>query len=570
MKILPIITQNNVTFTPSTNIQRGKIYKNDTFIKSTPSFTGNAQKAAKEILNNSSLFKMLTAAIAAAITDTFYKLVYDSMGSENKDFQVEPAEQENIAQECVEYVARKHKKNKNPDAKATTQEDTKIITESGQNKNAETSINRGKKTENLQEMIYIDVPENTEENPEQITIDENTNQDTTTDIKEDVPYIIFPGKHGRLSKSEQMLKEIVSSMHITPEYNAKLVDICKEILKKGSKDAENVTRTENLINELNNAMGNTELIKAVIDMYLLNEKKENIFINTEGSQDSVKEKKLGVTIVGQMDLSTIQDKNKRPRITRTDSQKTEKIDNKNSTKAVNTEESEVSAIINNSDYNIPAGRVENAQDALNKTLLYFQNKYIEQKEAEALLSGKPKEYIKWAYRKYPIQYVNSYDIINEVSKVNKGPESMKYINVNRENAEQVAMAINEEPRLQNLFRFHGAVRLIDRFVDFESEYDSIEDQVHHIVDVLEKTIIAAVKDGVKLEEYDDVHTCANGTIAISKAFNMIIPTTSYDTEARKIFGSYPLKLGLYQKNPDTKNNRYAKEAVIGTIFPTGV
>jgi hypothetical protein len=156
----------------------------------------------------------------------------------------------------------------------------------------------------------------------------------------------------------------------------------------------------------------------------------------------------------------------------------------------------------------------------------------------------------------PVSYnIKKEEVIENINNQKDGP----YKNISRGNAAKVAKAINSDQRFHNMFTTHAAMRLIDRYVDFNSD-KSIESQCHNILDVIVSTLQKSFKEEVPVYLYED----KNHQIGM----NLLIPETVYDKNAVKIFGTYPLRLGFCQKQYHTKNA--PKEPLICTLYPQGI
>ena len=211
---------------------------------------------------------------------------------------------------------------------------------------------------------------------------------------------------------------------------------------------------------------------------------------------------------------------------------------------------------------VPKEADRNLTDALK----FFEDKFIAEKKQEAEAKGERPEYIKWNYQP-PVGYIRQKDtILNELDKcANSDDERSRYHNINRDNVEFVKDAINEDSRIRRLFTTHGAVKFVERFVNFNNEYVSIEDQTSHAFDVFERTLQRGLEYGITIEEHDHVYPQydKDGNLIrtdIFKGANITISPECYDKEARKLFGSYPVKLGICR-------SRKSNQTLICTVFP---
>ena len=399
-------------------------------------------------------------------------------------------------------------------------------------------------------------------------------------------FVKFPPKRGVLSNEQKVLKNTVTKISISPEYNEKLTAICQDILKKGSKDPENKTRTLNVASELEACGNDTEKLKSVIDKYEIKEKSSEEFStdgtveqdDTEGNNGTADTgvKLPGPKIIGTLDLNQVQDtRKKRPRIsqsaTNSSTVQSAKGDDGSKQTQAKANPSFVTMIPSKEvsgtyTFSLPGTVHLGTKANLSNALVHFERQYLTDKKEEAKQNGIQAEYIQWMFRR-PVGQVKEDDVVNEVSKCKTHGTRSKYNNINSMNAAEVAAAINEEPRFKEMFNFHGSTKFIERFVDFNSE-ELIGDQVHHVMDVLESTIQHAIKHGVDMEEHDDVFIYKDKNnkeiVEVHKGTNITIPTEYYTEEARKIFGSYPLKIGI------CRSGKMERQAIICTIYPKGV
>ena len=104
---------------------------------------------------------------------------------------------------------------------------------------------------------------------------------------------------------------------------------------------------------------------------------------------------------------------------------------------------------------------------------------------------------------------------------------------------------------------------MERFINYTSDVP-IQEQVSNGMNVLGKTIQKALSLGIEVIPHDMSNTNPKTDVTtINKNATIIIPPEYFDDDAKKIFGTYPLKLGLCRAG---KNNQ---KALICTIFPQG-
>jgi len=524
---------------------------NDSFVKSTPSFKAGEQKVvsqgAKTLVE---LGTVLAAGFAAFKTLTGGDAEFKDINFDIKDFFKNLMGQQEELKDKIQKLE---------------EENTRLKQE-----NSELKASKENNNEPTQDFVTETIPEVSESNDEQ--------------------FVKFPPKRGVLSAEQKTLKGAVIKLNISPEYNEKLTAICQDILQKGSKDAEVKAKTLALAAELEACNGDIEQLKSVVDKYDVNKENTVTAEETESPElpeeeqssaegdvevfDRVSERKLiGPKTVGTIDLTQIKDpKHKRLRISQTETEAPEKSDNGKAPTEGRSPVSETAQIVPLDEapglytFSFPGTLHAGTKVYLTKALNLFEKQYLSEKKIEAAEKGTKPEYIQWMFRR-PVGVVSRDDVINEVEKCKTHGIRSKYNNINRATAEAVAEAINEDPRFKEMFTFHASTKFIDRLVDFNSD-EPIEEQVHHAMDVLEDVLQFALKHGVTMEEHDDIFPYKDKNqkevVDVYKGTNITIPTEYYTEEARKIFGSYPLKLGI------CRCGKTEHKAIICTIYPKGV
>ena len=135
------------------------------------------------------------------------------------------------------------------------------------------------------------------------------------------------------------------------------------------------------------------------------------------------------------------------------------------------------------------------------------------------------------------------------------------LNINKNNAEEVADAINSDSRFSDLFTTHGVIRFVDRFVNFDSNIP-LDEQCTMALDKLEDIVKIAVKENIDVQTYKP-----NGRSVKYKSPRLIISPEYYDEEAQKIFGTTPLIIGICENQSDPNYyKKQSKKAIIHTIF----
>ena len=365
---------------------------------------------------------------------------------------------------------------------------------------------------------------------------------------------IFPKKRvGVLSKSQKDLKSITTGLSLNQEQGEKLTLICKELLQNGSHQIDDETidnkqLTSNFVDALIIATpGNRSQI---IDEYYIKCGFE--------PKNEEKIKLPGVVIKGKIDLDSIKDRKRKRNVIAEETgdkksgyvyTRTEKRPRINKPASANFEEDIDSSqfdIKNEkvSIFRIPGTANKDVTIDLKHLLIKFQ-KQIEKN------TEKP-------------YYQNNQGISVEVKpdEVLKELSQYPYKNINNKNIGEITNSINADPRFHKMFTLHAAMRLIDRFTDFDSDIP-IEEQCHNILDSLEHVLKKSFKNGLEVRKYEDKHGYIGARLFISE--------DTYDDKARKIFGSYPFKLGICEHQPRSDYyDKRLKQPLICTIFANGI
>ena len=124
-----------------------------------------------------------------------------------------------------------------------------------------------------------------------------------------------------------------------------------------------------------------------------------------------------------------------------------------------------------------------------------------------------------------------------------------------ENTSDVADAINADRRFGEYFRLHAAIRLIDRFANFDDPDTSLEEQCHEMLDCFENIVKRAFHNRINIKLYADDNGDFGERVAISPS--------SYYEEDKKYFKDKPLILGLGKIYTPSKSDR---PPIIITIY----
>lgn len=130
---------------------------------------------------------------------------------------------------------------------------------------------------------------------------------------------------------------------------------------------------------------------------------------------------------------------------------------------------------------------------------------------------------------------------------------------------EITDAINEDERFQ-YFSLHGAIRLVERLVDFQSDV-SIKNQCTHILDRLFDLIEQALEIGVQVKTYmyTSRKTDKFDNIIVKIAPNVTIPKELYTEEDKKLFKNDDLIISLCEHQPGDDYVKSLKQPLIKTL-----
>ena len=456
-----------------------------------------------------------------------------------------------------------------------------------------------------------EVIEKTEENPEEKPADvvEILPERET----EDAGYKFeFPKKKaGVLSNSQKELKSVIANIKVNKDSGEKLSEICRELLQKGSHEIDGqIVDNKELTDELSKKLiecSNEEVPQVVDEFYKkcgLNyssqaQEKNDEIINHEvsisngesageissepespknGIYETEKPVLKGVTVKGKINLDEIKDtrrkkssnaesnaeipkqtesagvKPKRPRIVNSRAEKVTATEG-NSGPQADFHETTQMQIINpkskSSLFFIPGTVDKDVKNNLKSLLLKFESQ-IKNDEKNP----------RWQCSRPLGVRLTDKDIIQEIKDQLKNDPNGAYENITKYNAADVAEAINSDSRFHEMFGIHGAMRLIERYADFNSD-EPLNDQCKNILDNLTNVLQKSFKEGLEVRRYEDT----NGRIGL----RIIIPEKAYDDSARRIFGSYPLGFGICEKQPKLPYyDKELKEPLFYTLFKKGI
>ena len=127
--------------------------------------------------------------------------------------------------------------------------------------------------------------------------------------------------------------------------------------------------------------------------------------------------------------------------------------------------------------------------------------------------------------------------------------------------DEIVDAINDDKRFSD-FSIHGAMRLIERLVDFSCDIP-VQDQCSQLYVLIE----CALKQGVQVKTYMTTNSKVDkfGNIIIKIAPNIIIPSELYTAEDKKLFRNDDLMISLCEHQPNGDYNKLLKKPLIKTL-----
>lgn len=492
-------------------------------------FKANPQKIAQEILKNEKLSQKFMSLLAMGASALMATAMGCKSESNTEQEEINPFGNifENFAQEKDEDSLKELQQVK------------------------EENLKYKEEIENLKKEI-ADLKSNSEKAPEIETIQEEAKQTTiqeqlklgnieTTPLVE----VVFPKKRGRLSKEQANLKQAVEELHITEESATKLSEICHILLNtKIENNEEYDNKLKTLTENITHLKETPEALeKFITDAY----PKFKTIVQSEETEtiDAIVDNSLKINIaapkiVAKIDLDKIEPQRK-PRIKVLDPNK-------------DFEKTEISALDDTNEifrFKIPGTLDTNVKNNLTRLLLKYENHLTGIKD-------KPK----WMHARPISPRVYKLNIKKEIELRNQGDSP--YRNITTEDVDMLASLINSEPRFNEYFTLHAALRLIDRLVNFNSDIP-LEIQTKEVIDKLLTAIQKGLSNGIEIENYVDHTYHANGARIIINTDPNINP------EAFDISGSFDLILGICENQPDPKfYSTRNKTPLICTIFANGI
>ena len=344
-------------------------------------------------------------------------------------------------------------------------------------------------------------------------------------VGKETTYIEFPKKRGKLSHSIEELKETIKIVPVETAFAEKLVAICQILMNKGTQNVDGQEMDNNEIAKtLSDELRKAENTSDVIDKYFSKLFPE-IDTETEASKTLMPDTPVlnGPNVVGKIDTGIIE-KGRRPRIP-------------SKVPEFTAQEGDTEAFI----FKIPAGIFDkNIAKNVGLLIKHFEKNLYNQYKEEVKTAGDGEKIEKprWKYNASLPPRILADDVCNEIKKHNTKDSNSKYKNIAVIDPEVIAEIINSDPRYHEMFTIHSALRLIDRYIDFDSDVD-VELQSKNILDKLYEIIQNAFKGGASVETY-----FADKNFVAPR---LVIPAKTFDEEAKEIFGTLDLKITFCEK-----------------------
>ena len=400
----------------------------------------------------------------------------------------------------------------------------------------------------------------TEEKPSAMSdnADEKPQEENT--VKEG--NLVFPKKHGRLSKNQEELKAVVETLDLPDALSAKMIMVCQELLKKnshkiGAAIKDNNDITADFVKELTANRDNNEEIEKIINIYM--KKCELVLPEENAAKEEIPQEKLkkvhvsatklpGPKVVGKIDLGRTKKTKIAPELITRD------------------KDGNITSIFYKKNGTIPEYTADQLDDIFRNFVKIIYNDY-----KERLKLNPDTEKPKWLHNEPIPEIIRKPNIIAEIKKQKEnGNPDGEYEYIVKTNYYDITDAINDDSRYRDLFDIHSAMRLIERYVKFningdtaEAADEDVSTQSNKILNKLFEMIEKSYSEGMRIDVYKDKNS---GMIGAS----IILSAKDFDKEAIDIFGTSDIVIGLSERQ---KGKRYRavdngqKESIISTIYP---
>lgn len=453
--------------------------------------------------------------------------------------------------------------------------------------------------------------------PEYKEVVETTQEESLTEIQENIVSINvnentdfvkvgFPKKHGRFSQEQIQLKNLVENYELPEDSANKLFELCEVAIKSKENTlekygfdtlfltkqlplhSETLEDCENFINNLYEQYKNpntkvesetspsTANIEATSNTQEISSELDEVYV-PQGEQ----EVRVGTKVVGKIDVTGYKSYKQKceEKVALAEAKAKEKIEVSSETTKVENVETEnnvrkskrarftktnpkedfintnIETVDDNREilhFKIPGTLEPNVKNNLTRLLLRFEDYLTE--------NGKVR--VKWMHRSPLSEKVLVDDIKQEILFRQGG--DCPYRNITIEDAEDLAELIDGDYRFKELFTLHSALRLIDRFVNFDSDVP-LEEQCSYAITKLYNALQKAMSNGVDIEVFEDFkHNAFAGRMVIE-------PDKNTNPEAFDIAGSYPIKITICENQDDPSGYQINRKLpLISTIFSKGL
>ena len=421
--------------------------------------------------------------------------------------------------------------------------------------------------------------------PVQSTEDENPPKPSIHRSK----HVIFPKKPGKLSNGQRQLKSIAEKLRLSKDDCAKLTAICAKSLEKGvyiidNKKTDNSKLAMMLADELKQ---NKKEPEAVIAKYY------KLFgLDTENSVQTVETPNVATEEEQNGNLPATSESEAAVPETKTQeepSEQTTEATNEKSNPEISEQEdsanqntpsdpqspSNVAPRIDACHINVATYDIDPTElhtkgqnvvliDAKSDLYSYYDTSTFEhdiytifqnmQRKFESAVykNKRDRQRVNWIATSGTAYRVTDNAVENGIKSL-LGESACEHLTT--DDTTEVAYAINADRRFGEYFRLHGAIRLIDRFANFDDPDTPLEEQCHEMLDCFENIVKRAFHNRINIKLYVDENGDFGERIAISPS--------SYYEEDKKYFKDKPLILGLGKIYTPSKIDR---PPIIITIF----
>ena len=415
-------------------------------------------------------------------------------------------------------------------------------------------------SEDNQDNVLSINTDNIKQKLQNIGDDVNTNTNEATEAE--LVQFVYPRSitHRKESTIETSFIAFVEELQLTNDYVEKLENICKKLQKK--EDCYNIN--DNILSTIN-------IIPLLKDDFV-STRRENGTIDYDAVKEIIDKYNSCLQIPAKIELIN-KDANRFQLMKEAKEAKQAKQEQTTN----NNKEQTIITKIFNDDGQITAlyfsktgTGSSKTYDQLDEMYRFFVRKIFSHEYKDKMGNGQEAEKPKWLWNKPVFNRLDWRSVKTEINKCNKpGSTKSPYKNLIKVKPQQIADVINHDPRYHDFFDIHGAMRLLDRYVDFNSN-DSIEDQSTRILNKLSEMIDKAYNNGTYIDVYrkKDKNPKYDGSIGAYIRFK----AEDFDNEALEIFGSDDLIIGISECQDHSSKDYNSsilpndKQALISTIY----